>query len=366
MSDRIKNIVNTALFLICLFGFFTLCIFLPRQEYSDSERRELKEFPELSISSILSGDFMSEFESYTLDQFPFRDSFRSLKAKTASYLFGKKDNNGIYIENGVASKIEYPLDEKSIEYASKKFAYIYENYLKDNECEVYLSVIPDKNAFLAEETGHLSFDYDVFYETVRNSNTFAKYIDIAPLLSLDDYYSTDTHWRQEEIIDVANTLASAMGTELSLEYKVNALENDFYGVYYGQSAMPMNADTICYLTNDTISSFEVYDVQNDRETSVYDMEKAGGKDPYEMFLSGSLSLITIKNEKATTKKELIVFRDSFGSSIVPLLAEGYSKVTLIDIRYISSTVLSKFVDFENKDVLFLYSTLVLNNSETMK
>ena len=85
-----------------------------------------------------------------------------------------------------------------------------------------------------------------------------------------------------------------------------------------------------------------------------------------MFFSGSLSLITINNPKALNDKNLVVFRDSFGSSIAPLLAMGYSKVTVVDIRYIQSSVLDRFVDFENSDVLFLYSTLVLNNSETLK
>ena len=98
---------------------------------------------------------------------------------------------------------------------------------------------------------------------------------------------------------------------------------------------------------------------------IYDMEKAEGKDPYEMFLSGSLSLITIENPNAKDDRELIIFRDSFGSSIAPLLVEGYSKITLVDIRYLRTDYLDRFVDFENQDVLFLYSTLVLNNSSTL-
>ena len=95
------------------------------------------------------------------------------------------------------------------------------------------------------------------------------------------------------------------------------------------------------------------------------MEKAYGKDPYQMFLSGSISLMTIENPNATTDKELIIFRDSFGSSITPLLVEGYAKITLVDIRYIIPDRLGGFVNFEGSDVLFLYSTLVLNNSETI-
>ena len=85
-----------------------------------------------------------------------------------------------------------------------------------------------------------------------------------------------------------------------------------------------------------------------------------------MFLSGSRSLLTIENPNASTDRELIVFRDSFGSSMVPLLVQDYSKVTLVDIRYIQIDMLGRFLEFNGQDVLFLYSTLVLNNSSTIK
>ena len=87
---------------------------------------------------------------------------------------------------------------------------------------------------------------------------------------------------------------------------------------------------------------------------------------YEVFLSGPKSVQKIVNPMCETDKKLIIFRDSFGSSIAPLLISGYSEITLVDIRYISSGLIGKMVDFENAQVLFLYSTSVLNNSETLK
>ena len=96
------------------------------------------------------------------------------------------------------------------------------------------------------------------------------------------------------------------------------------------------------------------------------MEKAKDKDPYEMYLSGPLSLITIDNPHAKTDKELVIFRDSFGRSIIPLLIDDYAKITVIDIRYQIPQILLMGVDFEHADVLFLYSTLVLNASGEMK
>ena len=84
------------------------------------------------------------------------------------------------------------------------------------------------------------------------------------------------------------------------------------------------------------------------------------------FLTPAKSRITIENPNAATDKELVIFRDSFGSSIAPLFAETYSKITLVDIRYLPSEMVGRFVTFDNQDVLFLYSTPVLNNSVTMK
>ena len=59
---------------------------------------------------------------------------------------------------------------------------------------------------------------------------------------------------------------------------------------------------------------------------------------------------------------MILFRDSFGSSLVPLLLDNYRKITLVDIRYISSKILEQYIDFNGQDVLFLYSSLVLNQN----
>ena len=109
-----------------------------------------------------------------------------------------------------------------------------------------------------------------------------------------------------------------------------------------------------------------YNYETGKPGAVYDMEKGAGNDPYELFLSGSISLLSIENPNAETDRELIVFRDSFGSSLAPLLAEGYAKITLADIRYLPSSQMGKLLDFTDADVLFLYSVPVLNSSDTLK
>ena len=360
--EKSRNIilisVVTSVFLI-LVGM----VFLKTDsEYSKAERRNLKQQPEVSWDSVLSGRFMSEFEEYSLDQFPLRDVFRGLKAVTTL----KLDNNDLYVENGSIVKMEYPLKEDSITRAGKCFENVYEMYLKDSGSDIYLSVVPDKNYFYAKDSGHLQMDYETMVSKLVTDNSYMTYVDIFPLLTKQDYYLTDTHWKQEKLVDVAEKLLVAMDNKVEISYETVQLEGDFYGVYYGQAALYLKPDKIKILTNESINNMVVFDFENNKNIPVYDLSKMDEADPYEVYVGGPISLVTIENPNANTEDELIVFRDSFGSSIAPLLAQGYKKVTLVDIRYIQPVVLGNYIDFANKDVLFLYSTLVLNNSETFK
>lgn len=395
MKDIIVVSATVAVFLI-----LTIAAWLkPADAYSDSERRELEQAPALTVDTFLDGSFMEDFEAYAVDQFPMRDGFRQMKSLTSKYVFGQLDIHDIYVYNGYLSQMEYPMKEDSLARAAKVFQSIYDKYLLGTEVKTYFSMIPDKNYFMAEESGRLSMDYDILYEYMKEQTGYMEYIDIIELLELEDYYKTDTHWRQEKIQDVAKKLLremnqgaetsirtdesieSNMGTNSAVDehisfdansdldditYVEKSLEAPFYGVYAGQSGLPVEGEALIYLDHESFQNCIVHNYEDNVETEIYDMEKAAGKDPYEMFLSGPLSLITIENSEAKTEKELIMFRDSFGSSLAPLLVEGYAKITLVDIRYLSSALLENWITFDDQDVLFIYSTQVLNNSETMK
>lgn len=307
---------------------------------------------------------MDSFENYAVDNFPFRDSFRSIKAYFSYYILGQKDNNKIYVHDGYIASMDYPYDKDSVDYAASRFSYINEKYLQNSD--VYLSVIPDKNVFIAKDAGVLHFDSEKLVSDMREAMPYAEYIDIFPTLSIEDYYKTDSHWKQDRIEDTAQTLADGLGVTLTGDRTAVSFSIPFYGVYYGQAALRLEADSITYLTSPVIERMKVYDGQNGKDIPVYDTGRIEGRDPYETFLSGPLSLVTVENPATDTDRELIIFRDSFSSAIAPLLAEGYKKVTLLDIRYMNVDYACSMVDFKNKDVLFLYSTAILNNSEAIK
>ena len=364
---KTQQILTLVLSLGFIAVFAALFWILPDADESTVERRHLAKSPALSFSSVASGSFMNDFENYMLDQFPLRDGFRTLKAAANAKVFMQKDNNGLYSVGEHLSKLDFPTDFDSVNRAAQRFRLVYDEYLKKSGAKTYLSVIPDKNTFIASQNGYPDKDYEALVKRLRSGFSQAEYIDISGLLSADDFYYTDSHWRQERILKVADEIADKMGAERIGQCEKHDAGVPFYGVYYGQSALPHAPEPLRYLDNAVIRSLKVYNAEIKSEIPVYDLKAAGGRDPYEMFLGGARSIITITNPNVVRERRLVIFRDSFGSSIAPLLAAGYSEITLVDIRYISPSALSKLVDFSGvSDVLFLYSASVINNSETIK
>ena len=367
-------------------------------QISISERRRLAQLPEFTVNSVLDGTFMSKFERYSQDQFPFRDTFRRLKSEALFSGYQQKDVHGIYMADGYAATIEDEINEASVAHALSAFENVYNLYLKDGHHAIYAAIVPDKGYYLAEKSGYPSMDYGSFFQKFEDGMPYASFIDLTPTLSLESFYRTDSHWRQEALLDTAQVIQTAMAagetdtTEDAYafsvssdtnENKTNKNKNDisihqatdsFYGVYYGQAALPMSPDTISYVDSEIISQAQVYNFETGKTSGVYDWDKLDGYDAYDFFLSGAAALLTIENQNAPSAKEdcdLIVFRDSYGSSLIPLLIDNYSKIIVIDIRYVVPEMLGEFIDLssdavDRADVLFLYGTILLNDSSTLK
>ena len=358
---------DTAIWILALWALLTAAVWLsPSREFSDAERRPLAQLPQSGMENILSGKFMSEFTEYSLDQFPLRDSFRRVKSLFHYYVLGQKDNNGIYLSGGSAAQQEYPLNQASLNHVLNRFQLVYDTYLKESGSNIVFSVVPDKGYYLAEAAGQPAMDYEALFSAMGQGVPWATHMDLTEYLSGEDYYRTDTHWRQESLLGAAGALCDALGVTVWEDYTVTELERPFYGVYYGQAALPMEPDAICLLENEILSGCRVYDHETGKTGAVYDLTKLESRDLYDVYLSGARALLTVENPSAATDRELVVFRDSFGSSLVPLLISDYAKVTLVDLRYIRSDMLGQFLAFHGQDVLFLYSTLVLNNSASIK
>ena len=376
---KIKDILTITLFSIVIFGICGLFFLIPDKEVSLAERRKLAKFPELTMERALSREFSGELESYLLDHFPFREPLRSLNSFGRFNILKQKDVNGLWVDGDNIFKHDKPFDENQVKYGIGLIERVCNTYL--NDMNVYYSIIPDKTYFAPQNNLHPRLDYDKLLDMLRKGITKAKYIDIFDTLELDDYYRTDTHWSQDKIYPTAKKLAKEMEMGEYLlgesEYKKNSL-SPFYGVYWGQVALGLKPDELHYLSSqytenakvsgvDPVILKENFGVEIDTDERVYALDRFDGTDGYDVFLSGMQPIITVECENAKTDRELVIFRDSFGSSIAPLFTGAYSKITLVDLRYIPSMLIGEFVEFNpNQDALFLYSASMVNSSMLMK
>ena len=357
-TRSLKDIIIVLSFTILIIGTFILNIVIKDKEISISERRKLTQFPKINIDQIFSGNTTQTLEKYTVDQFVGRDFFRGIKQFVSFNILRQKDNNKMFEENDALYKMEYPLSESNVDKNIQKINSIYDKCLTNSN--VYYVIIPDKNYYL-ENDEHLKIDYTklkAMFNTKINSNI--KYIDIWNDLNLNSYYKTDLHWKQEEILSVANTIKNNMNLQnRNIQYNKEYV-GKYYGTYYGQLSSNVKPDDMYILKNNTIDDCVTYNYEKKEYNKIYDYKST--QDKYDIYLSGATSIIEIVNKSAEDNKELLLFRDSFGSSLAPLLIDNYSKITLIDIRYISSSILENYIEFKNQDVIFIYSTLILNQN----
>ena len=143
MKKRLTVIfVSVMVIGISVLGFVT-----KDSEYSMTERRNLTSLKELKK------DFRRYFEDYAADQFPLRDTFRSIKAYISQYGLNMGDNNGFYKNGDYISKMDNKLNLKHLNNNYERFMKIVRMYQID---KAYISIIPDKNYFM----NHPTYDYD--------------------------------------------------------------------------------------------------------------------------------------------------------------------------------------------------------------
>jgi hypothetical protein len=354
-------------------------LFVPKPEVITSERRLPATLVPINLNNILSGKLMSSFENYAADGFVLRETFRSVKAVTVLDIMRLADKDGLYIESGFAGSAKQA-KISDVQLTAKKIANVATSLSIENPKQsIYYCIIPDKSNYSSRAAAGFNLNQaQALFDTVLSDYSS---IDIRNNLRLEDFYHTDLHWSQPALTrqdGVVEAICAAMGVNQYLSAPTGeTLEaGTFAGVYPGQLALPMPDDMMLYVTNDVIRNLRVsYLDANSGEfitAELYDQQAFAGRDPYDFFLRGTQPLVVIENPSFVTNKpadqnnvdnnELVIFRDSFGSSLAPLLAQYYKKVTLIDLRYIDFRALDQYLDISaNSDILFLYSSQIIAN-----
>ena len=358
----------------CIFITTLFCAFIglflvanaaaPDREFSEMENRNLEQMPTLSVNTLLSGEFMKNFETYTTDQFVGRDAWIGLKSSTERAL-GKKENNNVYFcdQNTLITRFDQPDAAK----VTENLNYV-NTFVENVDIPVTFSLIPPQACIWADRLpeGAPNASQTALLEQAQAAVPGATWADLyTPLMAHKDeniFYRTDHHWTSLGAYYGYTALADALGyTPVPLDtYTETVRSTEFYGTVFSSSGVRwVNPDTITTYVPDTgitVTSY-TYDSSGnpvEEPRALYDTSFLSVKDKYSMFLGGNQSLGVVKTPNAD-KPKLLILRDSYTDSLVPFLTPHFSEIHLIDLRYYKLS-LSDYIQQNDIDqALVLYS-----------
>ena len=337
MTTRYSRFLS-AFFCLFLAGLLAWHAALPDRERSDVENRTLAQFPAFSWEALKDGSFTKGVEDYFADQFPLRDQWTGLKARTEQ-LLGKREFKGVYLcGDALISKVDPPrdgLEEKNLNYVSR--------LAEKADCPVYLGLIPSAAEIHRDRLpkGAESWDQAAFIARGTELEGVKPVDFLSPLSAHSEesiFYRTDHHWTTlGAYYGYAAVMESlGRGEEVrereSFEPWIEHRSNEFQGTLYSQSGVHwLPPDVLEFWVPD-----EGFEVTSWRDSSpkwaaLYDLNKLQTKDKYSAFLGGNQPLCVIKNSQGTGK--LLVIRDSYADSMAPFLAQHFEEVHLLDPRY---------------------------------
>ncbi len=377
-SPRDGRLISAVVALIFILGVFSvsgLHLLTDDREFSQNENRVLASLPKFSLSSIADGSLMRDFETYLTDQFPFRDSLISLKT-LSDRVVGKNEENGVYIgKDDFLFEAPSAYDEekvKEITDAVLKFSkknkslkkvfllapnssYIYSDKLPD-----YLE-LPSQGEQISEIYGLLKKDKSI------------KKIDICGLFEkskdTDDYllyYKTDHHWTTKAAKKVFNALnnkgylANDSGYYMSAknkpDYEFYTVSTSFQGTLASTAGVHDTSDKIeiCMPKGSQGTYVANFESSGYKTASLFFKDKLEVKNHYEVFLGGNYDKVVITTV-SESDNALLLIKDSYANCMIPMLTPYFSKIVVVDPRYLTDSLQSIIAENDFSHVMFLYN-----------
>ena len=359
---RIANLIGK-IFIILLFLVMIINVIVPDQEESELENRALEQRPRFNLTTILSGDFMEQWEEYLSDQFAGRDTWRSLKV-SLDRLGGARKENDIYIgkDGQLMEDIEVP-DDGRLEAnltAIRDFAETYE------DIPVTMMLVPDAACILNDSLpafARVEDQRQMFSMAERKLGDTVNWVDTVSILNNHKseklYYKTDHHWTTQGAFYVFQDAAETLGIEgdVSDDFVSYTVSDSFNGVLAASSGVGLDEMEQIDIYAPTGGDDDVvvnYVDEGRKTTSLYDSSKLETRDKYGVFLGGNTSVVDIRTV-STSQKRLLVVKDSFADCFIPFLAPYYREIVVVDPRYYSGTMQDIMDSYRITDALILYS-----------
>lgn len=365
MKQKILPYITPIVFLLLILGIGIINFLMPDRVFSPSENRYLSRMPEISLERIFNGKFTSEYEKYITDQFINRDGF--IKAKVAAdCLLLKKEAKNVYF--GKDGYLVERLDGQTIDFdlLDRNLARI-DEFLQQNEnayffpIETAASAMPDKLPSFATEFNQREY--------VEQALAERQYRLIASEETASDgfYYKTDHHWTSLGAYYGYKAICEAVGAEIMpiSEFELTAVSDDFLGTLYTKAPLfYIKPEPLYALFPKAEREYEVnYNLGERVENTLYAESYLAERDKYSYFLGGNNAVIDIKTNSAD--RSVLLIKDSYSNSLAPILAESFSDICLLDLRYYNGSIADFIAEREFDDIVVAYNFSSLQSDSTI-
>ena len=327
-SATLSAVITITVFLIFIFGIAAATVISKDREFSEMENRNLAQAPEFSFKSLKEGKFTEELESYISDQLYFKDTLVSLKTDCDRAAL-KTYQNGVYFADDGYLLQQYTENRPQID---ENVGYI-NDFADKLDIPVDLILAPNSVCVNSEllPTGALNDDQQQSIKHIED--ILSGNVNFYSTGTAAQYYKTDHHWTSEGAKAAFEDYFKRSGQQISpVEYEIQTVEN-FYGTLYSKAPSGfIKPDELHLYTNPKGEYSVEYVKEGKTADSLYDRSFIDKKDKYSTFFGGNFSQIRIKTN-APSGKKVLVLKDSYANSMMPFLADQYSEITMIDLRY---------------------------------
>lgn len=370
-----------SLFFCVLLGFFSLAgFYMPDRELSEIENRVLAGMPEITLSGVLDGSFMKDFETYLSDQFPFRDEAIYIKSFTER-LWGKTEENGVYIgKDGFLFDRQTAYSKKKMTALTKKINALTNKNgklntvfaLVPNSSYIYADKLPD-NLKLSSQKSQIKDFYSRLDEKILTVNAVSALLKAKS--SAEVFYRTDHHWTTRGAYSVFLQVAKKLNlTAAAEDYEFHTVSTHFEGTLKSKSISQRGEDRIevCFPKDSQGTYYVEFSGGTKKRASLFFENKLKEKNQYEVFLGGNYAKVSVTTDLLDYSKlpvvegvytpetrKLLIIKDSYANCMIPMLTPYFSKIVILDPRYMTENIQQVLNEDDFTDLLFLYNANTL-------
>lgn len=359
---NVKIYMPSIAFLAIVAVLSTLFFALPKKDFSESEKRQLAATPAFSAKALADGSYTKNVETYLSDHFPGRHWFVGVNAY---YELGTGRGSAAHIYFGKDGYLIAAPADFSAEHVTANVTR-YAAFAEANGLSASLMIVPSTGYILDDKLPavHKPYTDDTIFDAAVAAKGDMTFIDLREIFKADKdttqlYYKTDHHLTSAGAYEMYEVYAASAGLTPRTEYRIETTA-DFYGTGYSRSGYWLSdSDAIELWHNDDLAvTVEIYENSPEpvlTSDSVFFPARLEEADKYPVFLDGNHALTKITNPNATGGKLLIV-KDSFAHCFTGFLAEHYSEIYMVDMRYYRQSVSALVAENGIDEVLFLYGT----------